>query len=231
MSRARPDGCLRCDEPTFGRAADRMVRTQLAARGIGDRRVLEAMRRVPRHRFVDRCHHRHAYADRALPTIHDQTISQPYMVALMTEQLAVGADDHVLEVGTGSGYQTMILALIGRSVVTVERDAALSRQARQTLGALGIRNVRFEVGDGTLGAPDGAPYDRILVTAGGRARVPAPLMEQLADPGRLVVPLGDRETQWLTTFRKQDGRVHRRRGIPCRFVPLVGTGAWPSPGA
>jgi protein-L-isoaspartate(D-aspartate) O-methyltransferase len=199
-----------------------MVETQLENRGIRDPEVLAAMRRVPRHLFVDSAD---AYDDRALPLAHGQTISQPFVVALMT-QLARPprgwAGARVLEVGTGSGYQAAVLAELGASVVSVERDPTLSEQAAANLEAAGYGTVVTEVGDGTQGWPPAAPYDAILVTAAGPS-VPTPLREQLApDGGRLVIPIGDREGQWLTLVERQGDEWTQRPLEPVVFVPLIG---------
>jgi protein-L-isoaspartate(D-aspartate) O-methyltransferase len=199
-----------------------MVETQLENRGIRDPEVLAAMGRVPRHLFVDSAD---AYDDRALPLAHGQTISQPFVVALMTQ---LGrpprgwAGARVLEVGTGSGYQAAVLAELGASVVSVERDPTLSEQAARNLEAAGYGAVITEVGDGTQGWPPAAPYDAILVTAAGPS-VPTPLREQLApDGGRLVIPIGDREGQWLTLVERQGDDWTQRPLEPVVFVPLIG---------
>jgi protein-L-isoaspartate(D-aspartate) O-methyltransferase len=199
-----------------------MVETQLERRGIRDPEVLAAMRAVPRHQFVDSAE---AYDDRALPLPHGQTISQPFVVALMTQAARPPrgwAGARVLEVGTGSGYQAAVLAQLGASVVSVERDPTLSAQARANLDAAGYDSVLCEVGDGSQGWPPGAPYDAILVTAAG-PRVPTPLREQLdPDGGRLVIPIGDREGQWLTLVERHGEDWTDRPLEPVVFVPLVG---------
>ncbi|MFW6059657.1 MAG: protein-L-isoaspartate(D-aspartate) O-methyltransferase [Phycisphaeraceae bacterium] len=211
-------------------AAD-MVQHQLRRRGIEDPGVLEAMRRVPRHHFVPDLDLRQAYSDRALPTAEGQTISQPYIVAKMTELLAPQPGDRVLEVGTGSGYQTAILAALAGEVVTIERHPRLVEHARQRLrtltlpGQLTLAPIQIVVGDGTLGHPPRAPYNRILVTAGAPALPPA-LGEQLAEGGRLVLPLGDREGQQLTIVDRRGDQLEQTEDIPCRFVPLVGRQGW-----
>ena len=204
-----------------------MVVEQLQRRGIQSERVLSALGAVPRERFVPAASQHVAYADRALAIACDQTISQPYIVALMTEALALTGTEHVLEVGTGSGYQTAILAELARDVVTVERHADLSRTAGELLAALGYTNVKTVLGDGTLGWSDGAPYDRILVTAGA-ATCPSALWEQLREGGILVMPIGSSETQVLERMTKAAGghrRVSHLSG--CRFVPLIGSQGWP----
>jgi protein-L-isoaspartate(D-aspartate) O-methyltransferase len=207
-------------------AREQMLRTQLRHRGIVDRRVLDAMAKVPRERFVLPTDIDQAYADRALGIDCGQTISQPYIVALMTEALELTGSERVLEIGTGSGYQAAILAELAREVVTVERHAALSAQAAARLTDLGYANVSLAVGDGTLGWPALAPYDRIIVTAMAD-QCPPPLVEQLVEGGVLVIPLGNRDYQTLEAIRKVDGRPQSRDLSPCRFVPLVGQHGWP----
>lgn len=211
-----------------------MVEHDLRRRGVRDPRVLEAMRRVPRHRFVPGMPVERAYADRALPTAEGQTISQPYIVARMTELLHVDPGVRVLEIGTGSGYQAAVLATLGARVVSVERSPALAERARQVLADVlgeieavedGDAAVRVVVGDGTLGWPEGAPYDRIMVTAAAPS-VPEAYREQLADPGLIVIPLGDREQQYLTVIQRREGQFVQTRDTGCRFVPLVGEAGW-----
>ncbi len=198
---------------------------ELRGQGIRDERVLAALGRVPRHRFVPPHLVPHAYEDRPLPIGSGQTISQPYIVALSTEALALGPGDRVLEIGTGSGYQTAILAELAGEVHTVERLPELSAGARERLAALGYRNVHFRVGDGTVGWPEAAPFDAILVTAGA-PRVPRKLLEQLGPGGRMVIPVGGRWSQELTLVRREEeGFVHERL-CPCTFVPLVGEEGW-----
>jgi protein-L-isoaspartate(D-aspartate) O-methyltransferase len=218
----RPEGNGN-DELT--RARDEMVRYQLAERNIRDRRVLEAMARVPRHRFVDVALRSRAYDDHALPIGSGQTISQPYMVALMTEALGLSGGEKVLEIGTGSGYQTAILAEFTPRVFSIERSPQLSRSAAATLKELGYNNVILKTGDGTLGWPEHAPYDRIVVTAGA-PDLPAPLFEQLAEKGILVIPVGDRDFQSLEVVVKRGGKARTSRLIDCAFVPLVGREGW-----
>ncbi|MBM4000128.1 MAG: protein-L-isoaspartate(D-aspartate) O-methyltransferase [Planctomycetes bacterium] len=201
-------------------ARRRMVRQDLRGRGIRDERVLDAMGRVPREVFVDRVRPSDAYGDRALPIGCDQTISQPFMVALMTEALGLEGDERVLEIGTGSGYQTAVLAELAREVVTIERHAALSEEAARRLDALGYFNIRFVVGDGSLGAPQGAPYDRILITAAA-ADCPHALWDQLREGGVLVGPFGSSASQWLEARRKRGDRVEVEYLVECRFVPFV----------
>jgi protein-L-isoaspartate(D-aspartate) O-methyltransferase len=203
-----------------------MVESQLRGRGIKDSRVLEAMQAVPRHLFVPPAVAAAAYADEPLAIGEGQTISQPYIVAAMTEALELTGSERVLEVGAGSGYQAAILSPLAREVIAVEARPMLARTARERLSQLGYSNVRVEIGDGTLGWPPGSPYDGILVAAAA-PMVPPPLIEQLADGGRLVIPLGSAEHQELFRVRKQAGRIVQQALFACRFVPLVGRFAWP----
>ena len=205
----------------------RMVEEQLARRGIADARVLEAMRRVPRHLFVEEALRERAYGDHPLPIAEEQTISQPYIVALMTQLLELTGQEKVLEVGTGSGYQTAVLAELARRVCSIERLPRLAERARALLEQLGYANVWVRVGSGTLGWPDEAPFDRILVTAGGPS-VPPPLFQQLAEGGRLVLPIGDPVNQTLTTVEKIRGEMNTHEHGECKFVKLVGKYAWES---
>ena len=204
-------------------AAERkhMVETQLRRRGISDPRVLAAMEKVPRNRFLLDPNDSGAHSDHPISIGSGQTISQPYMVALMTECLHLEGTDHVLEIGTGSGYQAAILAELSRRVVSVERFAELAEKARAVLEDLGYHNVDVFVGDGSLGWPDAAPYDRIIVTAAA-PQVAEPWADQLAEGGRLVVPLGDRWGQTLTVVTKRAGKLEHARICGCVFVPLVG---------
>jgi protein-L-isoaspartate(D-aspartate) O-methyltransferase len=201
--------------------SDIMLREQLCRRGIHDRRVLDAMRKIPRERFVARDLSLLAYADRALAIGCGQTISQPYMVALMTESLELTGTESVLEIGTGSGYQTAVLAELAGRVVSIERHGALSREAGERLARLGYDNIELLIGDGTLGWPAEAPFERILVTAAADTCPPA-LIDQLGEAGVLVIPLGGRQGQVLHRLSKRDGQVVRDDLVPCRFVPLVG---------
>ena len=202
-----------------------MVRRQLEARGIVDPGVLRAFRLVPRHEFVPSSQQHMAYEDTPLPIGRDQTISQPYMVAIMTEALRLRGGERVLEVGTGSGYQAAILAEMGCEVHTVERDPELADEAEGRLLRLGYRGVKVHRGDGTLGLPDQAPFQGVVVTAGG-PRVPASLQEQLGAGGVLVIPVGDRGSQdLLRVTRTRDGFREENLG-GCRFVPLVGEEGW-----
>ena len=202
-----------------------MVANQLVSRGIRDPRVLDAMARVPRHLFVPAEAVPLAYADRALPIGHGQTISQPYMVAVMTEALTLRGGERVLEIGTGSGYQAAILAELARDVVTIERRPELAEAARTRLASLGYKNITVVVADGTAGEA-GIPYDAILVTAGA-PRVPASLRAQLADGGRLVIPIGTHGQQDLTVIARSGGVFVESVHEGCVFVPLVGREGWP----
>lgn len=210
---------------SFDEQREWMVRTQLEQWGIHDARVLQAMRIVPRERFVPANERDAAYYDGALPIGEGQTISQPYVVAHMTESLRLGGNDTVLEIGTGSGYQTAVLSLIVREVHTVERLAWLSEQAQGTLKELQYRNIAFRIGDGSLGWPEAAPFDAIIVTCAAPL-VPPPLIEQLADGGRMVVPIGPRGYQDLVLVRKRGAEVTQDRLAPVAFVPLIGEHGW-----
>jgi protein-L-isoaspartate(D-aspartate) O-methyltransferase len=202
-----------------------MVDEQLARRGIKDARVLAAMRRVPRELFVPAESRGFAYADRALPIGEGQTISQPLIVAAMTEALQLQPGDRVLEVGTGSGYQAAILGELASQVTTVERRADLAEAARTRLASLGYTNVAVVVGDGSQGWKANAPYDAVLVAAGSPS-IPASLTTQLADGGRLVIPIGPRDHQVLTLVRRMGERLQRSDMDGCVFVPLVGQEGW-----
>lgn len=202
-----------------------MIETQLIPRGISDPRVLEAIRTTPRHLFVPPSLRRHAYEDRPLEIGSGQTISQPFMVAAMTQLLRLHPQDRVLEIGTGSGYQAAVLSKLAARVVTVERIPELAEQAARTLASLGIQNVESKIGDGTLGWPESAPYDAIIVTAAGPA-VPAPLKEQLADGGRLLCPVGGRDSQRLVLVARRGDEFTESEGIGCIFVPLIGAEGW-----
>jgi protein-L-isoaspartate(D-aspartate) O-methyltransferase len=206
---------------TFALLRRRMVAEQIRGRGIRDERILAAMEEIPRHRFVPPYLAGRAYEDGPLPIGEGQTISQPYIVAQMTQALRLAGEEKVLEIGTGSGYQTAILCRLAQEVVSVERFAVLSSTAEELLRALGVENARFRVGDGTMGVPEEAPFDRILVTAAA-PEVPAPLFEQLADGGILVIPIGGRWEQDLIRIRKESGKAKREFLGGCRFVPLVG---------
>jgi protein-L-isoaspartate(D-aspartate) O-methyltransferase len=197
-----------------------MVRTQIAARGVKDARVLAAMRKVPRHEFVPDGVKAQAYDDTALPIGDDQTISQPYIVALMTELAALRPDAKVLEVGTGSGYQAAVLAEVARDVYSIEIVEPLAKRAEATLRRLGYERVHVRHGDGYRGWPEAAPFDAILVTAAPDT-VPAPLLEQLAPAGRLVIPVG-RGVQQLEVHRRTEKGIEVERVAPVQFVPMTG---------
>jgi protein-L-isoaspartate(D-aspartate) O-methyltransferase len=203
-----------------------MVEEQIRRRGIVDARVLAAMESVPRHRFVGENARWAAYEDEPLAIGLGQTISQPYMVARMTELLAPDAASRVLEVGTGSGYQAAVLAELAGEVWTIERHPELADRARRILNDLGYSNVHVAVGDGSLGLPEHSPYDAIVVTAAA-PHTPAPLLAQLADGGRLVVPVGDRGLQHLRLIRRRGEEFVETDVLDCRFVPLVGRAAYP----
>jgi protein-L-isoaspartate(D-aspartate) O-methyltransferase len=209
----------------FAMERERMVRLQLEARGLREPRVLDAMRRVPRHEFVRPEDQHRAYDDRPLVIGAGQTISQPYIVAAMTAALRPQPGDRVLEVGTGSGYQAAVLSLLAGEVLTVERLPALADRARATLARLGYTNVRVLTGDGSGGWPAEQPYDGILVTAAA-PRVPDVLVEQLAEGGRLVIPVGSRDFQELVVVERVGGRFREQRREGCIFVPLVGRFGW-----
>ena len=213
------------DDDTFGLERDRMLEDQLRRRDITDRRVLAAMRQVPRHRFVRPADQRLAYEDGPLPIGRGPTISQPYIVALMTQWLEPQPDDQVLEIGTGSGYQAAVVARLVRRVISVERIPELAAQARRILAELGVLNVEVIDGDGTCGYPDAAPYAGILVTAGA-PRVPDSLRRQLAERGRLVLPVGSRDGQMLERWTRRGDDFHRERIAPVAFVPLIGEQGW-----
>jgi protein-L-isoaspartate(D-aspartate) O-methyltransferase len=202
-----------------------MVQDQLVRRGIHDPRVLAAMREVPRHLFVPEEDRGLAYEDMPLPIGRGQTISQPYIVALMTELLQLRGPERVLEVGTGSGYQAALLSLLARQIFTVERHEALSQQAREILRHLGYRNVTVLVADGSRGLPQQAPFDAILVTASPPS-VPPPLLEQLASGGRLVLPTGPSGGQRLELWTRREAQWDQEEILPVAFVPLIGQYGW-----
>jgi len=204
----------------------RMVDEQIRRRGITDPRVLRVMELTPRERFVLPQAADQAFADQALPIECRQTISQPYMVAAMTTLLKLQPHHRVLEIGTGSGYQTAVLAQLCRTVYTIERLPLLTEMAHATLHELGIHNVVYRVGDGTLGWPEEAPFDRIIVTAGAPAEPPPALLEQLAESGRMVIPVGSESDQILTVIDRAHGRFHEHPQFPCRFVKLIGQQGW-----
>ena len=213
--------------PAYPRSDERlrMVEQQIAARGITDPRVLAAMREVPRHLFVPAPYDRDAYADDPLPIGNGQTISQPYIVALMTALLQIKATDTVLEIGTGSGYQAAILSQLAKNVITIERIDAVAALARKNLAAVGAKNVLIVIGDGTRGYPAGAPYNGIIVTA-ATPFILAPLKTQLADDGRLVAPVGGRISQELVVLERHGDRFLEELHGDVRFVPLIGEYGW-----
>ncbi|HXR36410.1 MAG TPA: protein-L-isoaspartate(D-aspartate) O-methyltransferase [Candidatus Binataceae bacterium] len=202
-------------------ARARMVAEQLRSRGINDPAVLEAMRMVERHRFIKPELVEHAYDDGPLPIGEDQTISQPYIVAEMTQIAELKGHEKVLEIGTGCGYQTAILARLAREVYSIECIAELQRSAISTLRALGFTNCFFKVGDGSLGWAEAAPFDVILVTA-AMPGIPRPLLEQLAPKGRLIAPIGEDDLQTLVRIARESGRWQERYFGECRFVKMVG---------
>ncbi|MFA6356376.1 MAG: protein-L-isoaspartate(D-aspartate) O-methyltransferase [Candidatus Omnitrophota bacterium] len=202
-----------------------MIEGQLIPRGINDRRVLEAMRRVPRHLFVPDSSLENAYSDCPLPIGERQTISQPFMVALMTQSLGLRGGERVLEIGTGSGYQAAVLAELAKEVYSIDRYADLAKNAGTVLGKLAYTNINIKAGDGTEGWEEFAPYDAIIVTA-GTPSVPQPLVDQLAQDGRLVVPVGGALSQILTLVRKVGGNIVQEDICGCVFVPLVGKYGW-----
>jgi len=203
-----------------------MVERQIRRRGIHDARVLNAFRSVPRHLFVPPRHRDQSYEDHPVDIGYGQTISQPYIVALMTEALRLGGDERVLEIGTGSGYQTAILAHLSHHVYTIERIAELSATARRVLDELGYNNISYRVGDGTLGWPEEAPFDGIIVTAAAPS-MPESLKNQMADGGRLVMPVGGRGGQDLIVLERKGDSFRRQRLCGCVFVRLIGQEGWP----
>jgi protein-L-isoaspartate(D-aspartate) O-methyltransferase len=209
----------------FEKERSRMVEEQLAYRGIRDPRVLAVMGRVPRHEFMPEALRTQAYGDHAMPIGEGQTISQPYMVALMTELLALTGNERVLEIGTGSGYQAAVLAELCQKVFTVERVKTLADKARATLDRLGYTNVAMKVFDGTYGWKEMAPFDAIIVTAAA-PKVPDALLEQLKEGGRLVIPVGERYSQVLLRVAKSASGVTTTTSVPCMFVPLIGNHGW-----
>jgi protein-L-isoaspartate(D-aspartate) O-methyltransferase len=202
----------------------KMVESQLQARGIRDERVLSAMERVPRHEFVEPHYRDQAYEDHPLPINAGQTVSQPYIVALMLEILHLDPSSRVLEIGTGSGYQTAILAEMCAHVYSVERHPQLADEAQQTLSRLGFNNLTLRVGDGGEGLPQHAPFDAIVVSAAAK-QIPVPLFDQLCEGGRMIIPVGPHEAQELQLVRKRDGKPLITLLDGCRFVPLVSSAA------
>lgn len=205
---------------------EQMIRRQVIARGIREERVIEALRQVPRDRFFPTNDREEAFSDRAAPIGHGQTISQPYMVALMTEKLEIGPEDRVLELGTGSGYQTAILAHLAKEVYTVERVKPLLDAAWERLMELNLRNIHYRHGDGTQGWPEAGPFDRLLITAGAPALPEHLLRTQLKDGGLAVVPVGPYEEQTLLQVRRLGERFQSTELCACRFVKLIGQEGW-----
>ena len=215
------------EEPTQTEARVNMVKSQLLTRGITDPRVLAAMQQVPRHIFVPETLQDAAYDDRPLPIGYDQTISQPYIVAYMSQalQLPPNKQGVVLEIGTGSGYQAAILSQLARQVYSIERIAPLAHTAKQSLAQLGLDNVEIKIDDGGYGWPEHGPYDGIITTAAA-PELPAPLTTQLKDGGRLIIPVGPRQRQQLVEFQRIGQQLFRRNLIPVAFVPLLGEHGW-----
>jgi protein-L-isoaspartate(D-aspartate) O-methyltransferase len=204
-----------------------MVESQLRARGIRDERVLASMFRVPRHEFVSAEHRDQVYEDHPIPIGEGQTLSQPYIVAVMLEALALDPSDTVLEIGTGSGYQTALLAELAKQVYSVERHASLAHDARATLARLGYSNVEVALGDGSHGLAERAPFDAIVVSAAA-PQIPPPLFEQMREGGRMVIPVGPAHAQELQLVRKQAGKLIVANLEGCRFVPLIGSEGYPT---
>jgi len=209
------------DKDYYDEFRERMVEVQLIPRGITDRRMLDAFYKVPRHLFIDPADRSLAYGDHPLPIGLDQTISQPYIVALMTQALNLKGDEKVLEVGTGSGYQAAILAELAGHVYTIERLAPLAEKTEKLLRELGYTNISIKIGDGSKGWPEKAPFDGILVTAAAR-KIPPILIEQLAPGGRLVIPVGDSWLQELLLLTNEEDGLKKKALCACRFVPLIG---------
>jgi protein-L-isoaspartate(D-aspartate) O-methyltransferase len=216
------------DGAAFAEQRRRMIDHQLRERGIHSAAVLDAMLAVPRHEFVPAACRAEAYSDQALPIAIGQTISQPLMVAAMSEALALSGAERVFEIGSGSGYQTAVLSRLAAEVYSMEFHAKLVRDARERLDRLGCANVRLRQGDGGLGWAEAAPFDAILVAAAAPA-IPPPLLEQLAEGGRLVIPLGSGPSQELLLIQKRKGKIERHRLHWCRFVPLLGIHGWRRP--
>ena len=212
-------------EIDFQAARKRMVEEQIAARGLTSPRLLEAFLEVPRHLFVPLNQRPYAYQDGPLPIGLGQTISQPYIVAYMTDQLKLEGDEKVLEIGTGSGYQAAILGQLAEEVHTIERHPRLAELAGRLLADLGYENITIHEGDGTQGLPEEAPFQAVIVTAAG-PDVPQPLLDQLGEGGRLVIPVGGRGGQLLRLYRRSEGKIEREDLTPVAFVPLIGDHGW-----
>lgn len=213
--------CGQNSDPFF-MLRNRMVKTQIEARGITDKKVLEAFRNVERHKFVLPEYIPYAYNDSPLPIEEEQTISQPYIVAFMTDALNLGKTDKVLEIGTGSGYQAAILAELSDSVYTIEIFENLGNKARKLFSELGYKNIWCKVGDGFQGWPEHAPFDAIIVTC-APTKIPEPLQEQLAEGGRMIIPVGSSPVQHLVLLKKRKGKIREERVLPVRFVPMIDT--------
>lgn len=209
----------------YSHAREKMVEEQVIRRGVKDERVIESMLKVERHLFVDSAFRPRAYKDTPLPIGNGQTISQPYMVALMTESLSIGPDDRVLEIGTGSGYQAAVLANLCQSVFSVERDPMLAKRARKVFDELKIHNIAIRVGDGTMGWREYAPYDGVIVTAGA-PMMPQDLLNQVKEGGRIVIPVGDIKNQRLCIYQKNGDKFDFSEVCSCTFVPLIGKEGW-----
>jgi protein-L-isoaspartate(D-aspartate) O-methyltransferase len=209
----------------YAKLRERMVTAQLISRGITDIRVLDAMTKVPRHLFMPEALLERAYDDVALPIGEGQTISQPYMVAVMTELLELGGDEKVLEIGTGSGYQAAVLSELGREVFTIERVPVLADESRARLARLGYNNVTVVTGDGSRGLEDKAPFDRIIITAAA-PELPEIIVKQLKEGGIIVAPVGERFSQVVIKGRKKKGVLAEELHTPCVFVPLIGEYGW-----
>jgi protein-L-isoaspartate(D-aspartate) O-methyltransferase len=222
LSAIAASGCGQAAPPVSDLAAQRqrMVQQQLVTRGINDERVLAAMRKVPREEFVPPQLRTESYEDGPLPIGNDQTISQPYIVAFMTEQLQPKTTDRVLEIGTGSGYQAAILAELVKDVYTIEIIEPLAKNAEATLARLAYKNIHLKVGDGYKGWPEEAPFDAVIVTC-APDKVPQPLLDQLKEGGRMVIPVGERFAQELYLFEKKDGQIKQSVTLPVRFVPMA----------
>jgi protein-L-isoaspartate(D-aspartate) O-methyltransferase len=217
-------------DPDFAEQRAWMVERHLRRRGISDERVLEAMGKVPREHFVPEGVRRSAYNDSALPIGHDQTISQPWVVAAICQSMRLDGDEKVLEIGTGSGYSAAVLSQLADRVISIERVPELGEWASERLSELGIQNVEVIVGDGSRGHPDGAPYDAIAVHA-ATPEAPHSLLSQLASDGRLVVPIATGSADLLTAFIRENGDLHQETIGPCRFVPLIGAEGFQPPGS
>jgi len=202
-----------------------MLKSQIISRGIKDKKVLKAISEIPRHYFVLEEYLDEAYADKPLPIGYNQTISQPYIVALMTELLELNENDKVLEIGTGSGYQTAILAKIAKEVYTIDRIPELVEFAKKNIAKLKLKNINFKIGDGTLGWKEFAPFNKIIVTAASPS-IPNTLVNQLNNNGIMVIPVGPRYSQTLKVIRKINNKLNEENSIECIFVPLIGKEAW-----